>query len=84
MKFIVKVLAEQIKESYGVWNNERGDVVIFGGDARAEYHTLLKGTLITNYGMISTMYTNNVITFNEFKLLDRYNDRIKALYRNGI
>lgn len=84
MKFIVKVLAEQIKESYAVWNSERDDIFIFGNNARSEYHALLKGTLITNYGMLNAMYINNVISFNEFKLLDRYNDRIKALYRKGI
>lgn len=84
MKFIVKVLAEQIKESFATWNDERDNAEVYGYNARTEYHTLLKGTLITNYGMISAMYTNNVITFNEFKLLDRYNDRIKALYRKDV
>lgn len=84
MKFIVRVLAEQIKESYSMWNDARRDVSIFGQNARVEYHTLLKGTLITNYGMISAMFTNNVISYYEFKLLDRYNDRIKALYRKDI
>ncbi len=84
MKFIVKVLAEQIKESFEMWNDERRNISIFGQNARSEYHTLLRGTLITNYGMISAMHTNNIITFNEFKLLDRYNDRIKALYRKDI
>lgn len=84
MKFIVKVLAEQIRESFAIWDRERADAQMYGQNARCDYITILRATVITNYGMLSSMYSNNVITFKQFKLLERYNDRIREIYRNTI
>jgi hypothetical protein len=81
MKFIVKVLADQIKQSYDLWNDERNCADMYGYNARTEYNTILRAVLITNYGMLTAMYENNVISFRDMRLLDRYNDRIKKLYR---
>lgn len=81
MKFIVKVLAEQIRQSYEIWNDERKNINKQMTAVKDIYNTMLRVTLVTNFGMISAMYTNGVISFKQFKLLDRYNDRIKALYR---
>ena len=84
MKFMTKVLAEQIKEAYLAWDREQNDAKIYGQNARRDYINILRATLLTNYGMISCMYSNNVITFRDMQLLDRYNDRIRKIYRNSI
>lgn len=71
MKTAVKTCKEIIKENFEFWKCEPFHPRVLDN---------IRTTGINNYGVISVMYAENYITFREFKLLDRYNERLQSVY----
>lgn len=73
-KMMTKILQETIKQTY------EDNYTIYHNNCDNLFDCITLCSLNV-YSLISSMYENSCIDWREYKLLDRYNDRLKNLYR---
>lgn len=78
----LKGLAEMIKGSYGDFERYYNDTKIFGKQALTDYRNKIIACFLTNYNTISYLECEQYISYRDFKILDRYNTRLKRYYYN--